>query len=94
MAVKKKVNYYVDARTDHNSGQIALNEVEILVIGDRCWGKGKTLDDALAVARAHGGAAGVRRYMAYLAHPKTYVEEMTIASPAGNFSPVLFHVKS
>lgn len=50
-----------------------------LVIGDRCWGRGKTLKDAKAECRKAAGP-NWRTYMAtllvYLVPPSTHVDEM------------------
>ena len=57
---------------------MTVQDMKILVMGDnRCWGKGDTVAEALANARKP------KRYIAYICHPKTQVDEMGyICTPA------------
>lgn len=49
-------------------------ETIILVVGDRAWGKGATLDEARDKMVQCGGKRC--HYVAYVAHPDTRVDEM------------------
>jgi len=48
--------------------------VKILAYGDRAWGKGGTLGEALKNLVKAGGSR--RRYIAYVVHPDTWITEM------------------
>lgn len=63
----------------------AMTGLDILVVGDRCWGRGKTVEEALAKARKEGGAAGVRSYAVFLAAADSHVDEVNggIFHPSG-----------
>jgi hypothetical protein len=68
---------------------LPLTEVKILVISQNYWGKGKTLREALANMRKAGGQT--RRYVAYLAHPDSYVDGMGYITAPTGFRPIEFH---
>lgn len=60
-------------------------DMKILVIGDRVWGKGDTLKEALEKAQKP------RHYFAYIIHPDSWVDECgSIVSKTG-FQPKKFH---
>jgi hypothetical protein len=52
-----------------------LRDIKILVTGDRCWGKGDTIAEALANASLAAGKKQTK-YFVYLAHPDTTVDDM------------------
>lgn len=63
-------------------------EMKVLVIGQFVWGIGDTLDEALRKMRKNGKS---KYYLAYIAHPKTYVDDGgSICFPEG-FRPKEFH---
>jgi hypothetical protein len=63
-----------------------LTDVRILVIGDRVWGRGKTLKEALANAHKP------RKYIAYLCVDDTSVDPMgRFVFPKKDQAPVEFH---
>lgn len=62
-------------------------DMKVLVIGDRVWGKGDTVDAAL-LAAGHP-----KEYMIYVAHPDTYVDKMgNFVMPSPADSPKRVHV--
>lgn len=48
----------------------SLADVEVLVYGDRVWGRGPTL------AEAEAKAGRPRKYVAFLVHKDTYVDDL------------------
>lgn len=54
---------------------------KILAVGDRVWGKGDTIDEALKNMRANGPS---KKYSLYRCHPDTRVDEDgRIVNPVG-----------
>lgn len=51
-------------------------QVCFLAVGDRCWGKGKTPNEAVKAAVKEGGREAVRHHQMYLVHPATTVTQM------------------
>jgi hypothetical protein len=49
--------------------------VKILVIGDCCWGKGDTEDEARKKARLAGGSEGLREHLVYEVSDETWVDD-------------------
>jgi hypothetical protein len=45
-------------------------DCKILTIGDRCWGKGDTLTQALKNMRKQGKS---KKYVAYIVHPDSSI---------------------
>ena len=70
-----------------------MEEVVIITIGDRCWGKGLTLDEALANMVKEGGSSNRRHYVAFLAHKESYVDEVSggISYPLAQGKPREIH---
>lgn len=60
-------------------------DMKILVIGDRVWGKGDTLKKALEKAQKP------RHYFAYIIHPDSYVDEMGTLVYNSDFPPKKIH---
>lgn len=56
---------------DETKAPLTLAEVRILVIGDRVWGKAKTLEAALS------NAGRPKKYLAFLVHHETRVDEIS-----------------
>jgi hypothetical protein len=50
--------------------------MKILVIGQYCWGKGDTEEEAKLKARQSGGREGLRRYLVYEVSDETWVDDM------------------
>lgn len=50
--------------------------MKILVIGQYCWGKGDTEEEAKLKARQSGGKEGMRRYVVYEVSDETWVDDM------------------
>ena len=50
--------------------------MKILVIGQYCWGKGDTEEEAKLKARRSGGKEGIRRYLVYEVSDETWVDDM------------------
>lgn len=68
---------------------IKPEDMIILVVGDRAWGRGQTLDEALSQLKKAGGSK--RCYIAYIAAPGTYIDEDgRTCFPQGN-PPKYFH---
>jgi hypothetical protein len=64
--------------------------LRILVIGDRAWGRGPTLGEALDNLKKSGGSR--KCYIAYLAEADTYVDSMGYLSfPHHDNPPREFH---
>lgn len=55
----------------------ATNTV-IVVVGPRCWGSGKSLQQAVAIARKNYAAAGHMEYNAYVCSPDFCVDDMGV----------------
>lgn len=53
---------------------LALEDLKVMVIGDRCWGKGDTVAEARRKARQNTGSR-VTRYAVYLVHPESVVTD-------------------
>lgn len=68
-----------------------LSDVRILVIGDRVWATGKTLNEAVEKAKTIGGKASVKKYIAYLVQEGTKVDGMCWFYPDEDSKPVEFH---
>ena len=62
---------------------------KFIVIGQYCWGKGDTEEQALANARKEGGASGVKRHLVYSVHDETYVDGMGCLCYPTEYKPVL-----
>ncbi len=62
--------------TTREPTRVAGIDYLFLVVGDRCWGRGKTRAAALKVARKEGGTAGLKHHNLYLAPPSARVDEM------------------
>lgn len=50
--------------------------MKILIIGQYCWGKGDTEEEAKLKARRSGGREGMRRYVVYEVSDETWVDDM------------------
>jgi hypothetical protein len=50
--------------------------MKILVIGDCCWGKADTEEEARKKARRFGGREGTRQYLVYEVTDETWVDDM------------------
>lgn len=46
-------------------------EMKILVVGDRVWGKGDTIGEALAKMKGNGRS---KEYVVFVCHPETRVD--------------------
>lgn len=55
----------------------AFEGTQVLVVGDRCWGRGDTLEEALGNARAEGGRKGVRSYAAFVVSKTAQVDPVS-----------------
>jgi len=57
-------------------------DMKILAIGDRCWGKGNSVDEAIKNMRQHAPPEARNRYILYVCHPDTRVcEDGALAFP-------------
>jgi len=50
--------------------------MKILVIGQYCWGKGDTEEEAKLKARKEGGREGMKHYLVYEVPDETWVNDM------------------
>jgi len=50
--------------------------MKILVIGQYCWGKGDTEEEAKINARKEGGRKGMKRHLVYEVPDETWVNDM------------------
>jgi hypothetical protein len=68
--------------------KLKLADVSFIVLGERVWGKGDTLTDALANMRKNGSSS---KYVAFVVHPDSNVNIMgNIGFPVG-FPPKEVH---
>lgn len=65
-----------------STGSLKPEDMKILVVGDRVWGKGDTIKEAL------GKCPGKTKYYnVYIAHPDTRVDEMGYLTYPTGMSP-------
>ncbi len=64
----------------------SLDDVIILVVADRAWGRGATLEEAL---KKVPGRLKPRKYKAYLTHKSTYIDDIGAAIYPTGFAPRL-----
>jgi hypothetical protein len=60
--------------------------MKVLVIGDRVWGRGPTLPEALEAVRKANGRKP-REYIVYACHPDTRVDDMGYMRHPKGFEP-------
>lgn len=53
---------------------LTIQNAKIIAIGDRVWGKGDTIPEALANMRKNGKG---NKYVLYLAHPDSGVDQVS-----------------
>lgn len=53
-----------------------LADLVVIVVGDRCWGKGDTIAAARKKAQQNYSRGRLTKYFVYAAHPSTAVDEM------------------
>lgn len=63
-------------------------DMKFIVMGDRIWGKGNTLTEAIANMRKNGRST---KYVAYLVHPDSTVTDMGDISYPLDFPPKKIH---
>lgn len=65
-----------------------MNDVWVLVVGDRVWGKGETMKEALTKMRKNGKSS---KYLVYIAHKDSYVDDMGSLCYPKDCPPKLIH---